>query len=130
MEGAGLLLHRLNLRERFEKNRLEDSVEDAKAISQLAKGIHLTILLAAGIINMSKCTLSAFYRRFSERPLPRSIAMVLQTFLRDCNPESRSLLDCLSLMMNTDEISESIVFREHDNRGGIRGKFGGSSRAD
>ena len=66
------------------------------------------IAMAADIINKSKSTLSAFERRFSERHLSRPFETVLGIVLRDGEPESRSLLDCLSFL-NTYEIQEDIV---------------------
>jgi hypothetical protein len=112
MEAAGLLLDRLNIRETFEKNRLEDSFGDAERISELLRGIPFAIVLTADIINMSGCPMSAFDMRISERYLPRPFEMALEVALRDCKPESRSLLDCL-LFMNTYEIQDNVVFKEH-----------------
>lgn len=113
-EGAGFLLDRLNVRERFENHRLEDTFQGAERISELLRGMPFAIELAANIINKSKCTLSAFEGRFSERHLSRPFETVLGIVLRDCKPESRALLDCLSFL-NTYEIQEDLVFRDHEH---------------
>ena len=97
----------------FEKHRLEDSFRDAARISELLKNIPFAIVLAADITKRSKCTLSAFERRVLEKRLPTPFETVLGIVLRDCKPECRSLLDCV-LFMNTYDIQEDIIFREHE----------------
>lgn len=114
MEGAGLLLDSLNVRERFEKHRLEDSFRDDARISELLKNIPFAIVLAADITKRSKCTLSTFERRVLDKRLPTPFEMVLGIVLRDCKPECRNLLDCV-LFMNTYEIQVDIIFREHEH---------------
>ncbi|KAF2684663.1 TPR-like protein [Lentithecium fluviatile CBS 122367] len=123
--GAQVLLNYLDKEER-DRSGIRDDPKDAEKISDLVKGLPLTIAVIAGYISKTRSTLPMFLSQFDESPQKfkkwgfekgacaagyDKLATVFEIALREIKPSCRDVLNSLSFM-SPDSIPRDMLWNE------------------